>query len=74
MEFPSFSATIRAVVLALAFWLSREVTIQAIIVSRTGLVHAATAVMIVTRIDFDHALVRRAPYGSMGSVHLRRAP
>ena len=58
---PSFSATIRAVALALAVWLGREVTIPAAIVSRTGLVHAATAIMIVTRIGFDHALVRRAP-------------
>ena len=49
---PSFSTTIRVVVLALAFWLGREVTIPSVIVSQIGLPHAATVAVIVTRIGF----------------------
>ena len=47
--------TIRVVVLALAFWLGREVTIPTAIVSQIGLAHAATRGVIVTRIGFAHA-------------------
>ena len=43
------------VVLALAFWLGREVTIPIGIVSQIGLAHAATLAVIVTRIGFTHA-------------------
>ena len=60
MDF-SFSTTIRVVVLALAFWLGREVTIPGDIVTRTGLAHAATLDVIVTRIGFAHAAGCWAP-------------
>ena len=54
-------ATIRVVVLALAFWLGREVTIPAAIVTRIGFAHTATRRVIVTRIGFAQAAARRAP-------------
>ena len=57
---PIFSATIRVVVLALAFWLGREVTIHAAIVSEIGFAHAATPGVIVTRFGFARTAVRRA--------------
>ena len=43
------------VVLALAFWLGREVTIS----RQIGLAHAATPGVIVARIGFAHAAVHR---------------
>ena len=58
---PTFSATIRVVVLALALWLGHEVTTSSAIVSQIGLAHAATPGVIVTRIGFAHAAARRAP-------------
>ena len=47
---PTLYTTTRVVVLALAFWLGREATIPGDIVTRTGLAHAATLDVIVTRI------------------------
>ena len=52
--------TIRVVVLALAFWLGREVTIPAAIMTRTVFAHAATPSVIVTQICFAHAAACRA--------------
>ena len=51
------------VVLALAFWLGREVTIPAAIVRQVGFAHAATPGMIVARIGFAHSLIE--PYGAL---------
>ena len=54
---PTLLPTIRVVVLALAFWLGREVTIPSVIVSQIGFAHAGTLAVIVTRIGFG--LTRR---------------
>ena len=63
---PAFSTTIRVVVLALAFWLGREVTIHGDIVTRTGLAHTATLDVIVTRIGFVHTAGCWALQGFVG--------
>ena len=52
---PTLLPTIRVVVLALAFWFGREVTILIVIVSQIGLARAVTLALIVTRVGFAPA-------------------
>ena len=63
---PTLYTTIRVVVLALAFWLGREVAIPGDIVIRTGLAHAATLDVIVSRIGFAHTAECWALQGFVG--------